>query len=74
VIDEITGPELDLALGRPNVIHAAVAAGPGSDGFLARWRRLRAYRGTGADEAALLAESGRALGDAQNADDEPAGI
>jgi uncharacterized protein len=74
VIDEITGPELDLALGRPNVIHAAVAAGPGGDGFLARWRRLRSYRGARADEAALPAELGRAPDDARNADDEPAGI
>ena len=73
VIDEITGPELDLALGRPNVIHAAVAAGPGGDGFLARWRRLRSYRGARADEAALPAELGRAPDDARNADDEPAG-
>jgi predicted RNA-binding protein YlxR (DUF448 family) len=74
VIDEITGPELDLALGRPNVIHAAVAAGPGGDGFLARWRRLRSYRGAHADEAMLPAELGRAPDDAPNADDEPAGI
>jgi uncharacterized protein len=74
VIDEITGPELDLALGRPNVIHAAVAAGPGGDGFRARWRRLRCYRGAHADEAALPKELGRASDDAQNADDDPAGI
>jgi uncharacterized protein len=74
VIDDLTGPELDLALGRPNVIHAAVAASPGGDGFLARWRRLRSYRRARADEAALPAELGRATDDAQNADDEPAGI
>ena len=48
VIDVLTGEELDLALGRSNVIHAALVAGPGSDGFLARWRRLRDYRGVGA--------------------------
>jgi uncharacterized protein len=53
VIDDLAGPELDLALGRPNVIHAAVAAGPGGDGFLARWRRLRSYRGLEAGAAAL---------------------
>lgn len=74
VVDELTGPELDLALGRPNVIHAAVAAGPGGDGFLARWRRLRSYRGGRADEAVLPPEIGRAPDDAPNADDEPAGI
>ena len=32
--------ELDLALGRAHVIHAALVAGAASDGFLARWRRL----------------------------------
>jgi uncharacterized protein len=36
--------ELDLALGRTNVIHAALAEGAASEGFLARCRRLRRYR------------------------------
>jgi uncharacterized protein len=72
VIDEITGPELDLALGRPNVIHAAVAAGPGGDGFLAHWRRLRSYRGAGADNA-LLPGGERLRPLHAQADDEPAG-
>lgn len=45
VVDDLSGDELDLALGRPHVIHAALVAGAGSEGFLARWRRLRAYRG-----------------------------
>lgn len=49
VIAELTGEELDLALGRSHVIHAGLVAGAGSDGFLARWRRLRAYRGSAAD-------------------------
>jgi uncharacterized protein len=54
VITELTGEELDLALGRSNVIHAALVAGPGGDGFLARWRRLQHYRGAdGADGAEL---------------------
>ena len=73
VIDDLTGPELDLALGRPNVIHAAVAAGPGGDGFLARWRRLRSYRGPEAGAAVLPAESGRPDNTTHDADDEPAG-
>ena len=52
VIDVLPGAELDLALGRPHVIHAGLVAGAGSDGFLMRWHRLRAYRGaTGADQA-----------------------
>jgi predicted RNA-binding protein YlxR (DUF448 family) len=36
--------QLDLALGRPNVIHAALLAGPESESFLARARRLERFR------------------------------
>lgn len=36
--------QLNLALGRPNVIHAAVNAGPASAAFLAKIARLNAYR------------------------------
>lgn len=36
--------QLDLALGRSNVIHAALLAGPASDGFLARCRSLDRFR------------------------------
>jgi predicted RNA-binding protein YlxR (DUF448 family) len=35
---------LNLALGRPNVIHAALNAGPASAAFLAKISRLKAYR------------------------------
>jgi uncharacterized protein len=44
VIRALTGPQLDLALGRSNVIHAALLAGPVSDTFLARLRRLERFR------------------------------
>lgn len=37
--------QLDLALGRPNVIHAALLGGPASGGFLARYRTLEVFRG-----------------------------
>jgi uncharacterized protein len=37
--------QLDLALGRSNVIHAALLAGPASEAFLARYRRLLGFRG-----------------------------
>ncbi len=37
--------QLDLALGRANVVHAALKAEPASRAFLARCRRLAAYRG-----------------------------
>jgi uncharacterized protein len=73
VVDDLAGPELDLALGRPNVIHAAVVAGPGGDGFLARWRRLRFYLGAGVDEAALTSEAHGAPDHRQNADPGSAG-
>jgi uncharacterized protein len=44
VISGLPTAELDLALGRPNVIHAALLAGPASDTFLARFRRLERFR------------------------------
>ena len=44
VIDTFTGAQLDLALGRPNVVHAALLAGPGSETFLARVARLTRFR------------------------------
>lgn len=47
VVDAFTGTQLDLALGRPNVVHAALLAGPASDGFLARYRNLERYRAVG---------------------------
>jgi predicted RNA-binding protein YlxR (DUF448 family) len=36
--------QLDLALGRPNVVHAALLAGPANDTFLARLKRLERFR------------------------------
>jgi hypothetical protein len=48
---------LGLALGRPHVIHAALKSGAACEGFLARCRRLQAFRGTGTDE-----ESGQGPG------------
>jgi predicted RNA-binding protein YlxR (DUF448 family) len=51
VVDVLSGDDLDLALGRSNVIHAALIAGAGCEGFLARWRRLQDYRGAAAGQA-----------------------
>ncbi len=68
VVDALSGEELDLALGRPNVIHAALVAGAGSDGFLARWRRFRHYVGAGDDQ------DGLPRGAVPSADTEPAGL
>jgi uncharacterized protein len=39
-----TGSQMDLALGRPNVVHAALLAGPASGGFLERSLRLKRWR------------------------------
>jgi uncharacterized protein len=44
IIGIFTAAQLDLALGRPNVIHAALLAGPASDTVLARLRRLERFR------------------------------
>ncbi len=44
IIDVFSGGQLDLALNRPNVVHAALLAGPGSETFLARSSRLVRFR------------------------------
>jgi hypothetical protein len=44
VVDVFASTQLDLALGRPNVIHAALLAGPASEGFLTRFRSLECFR------------------------------
>jgi predicted RNA-binding protein YlxR (DUF448 family) len=44
VIDAFTAAHLDLALGHPNVVHAALLAGRASDTMLARWRALAHFR------------------------------
>ncbi|GJD93213.1 RNA-binding protein [Methylobacterium iners] len=45
VIDDLSEAELDMALGRDHVIHAALVAGVGGTGCLARWRRHRTFEG-----------------------------
>jgi uncharacterized protein len=47
VVDRFTTGQLDLAFGRPNVVHAALLAGSASDGFLARYRSLERFRTIG---------------------------
>jgi predicted RNA-binding protein YlxR (DUF448 family) len=48
----LTSAELDLALGRSNVIHAALLAGPASKTFLSRSQILVRYRMADADKTA----------------------
>jgi len=56
VIGEFSGTQLDLALNRPNVVHAALLAGPGSETFLARVSRLVRFR-TGQSPDAVSAHA-----------------
>jgi uncharacterized protein len=53
VIDALISAQLDLALGRSNVIHAALLAGPAGKTFLSRCQTLVQYR---------LADDGNASG------------
>jgi uncharacterized protein len=53
VIAALTSAELDLALGRSNVVHAALLGGPASKTFLSRSQMLVRYR---------LADAGKTAG------------
>jgi predicted RNA-binding protein YlxR (DUF448 family) len=44
IVSAFTSAQLDLALGRSNVVHAALLAGPASNGFLERYRGLERFR------------------------------
>ena len=57
-VDLFKSGELDLALGRANVIHAALKHGAASSAFLARADRLRRYRGGEADAATGTEQGG----------------
>ena len=45
IVGLFTSGQLDLALGRTNVIHAALVKGGASESFLERCRKLASYRG-----------------------------
>jgi len=51
VADVFSGAQLDLALNRPNVVHAALLAGPGSETFLARVARYVRFRTNNSTDA-----------------------
>jgi uncharacterized protein len=61
-VDLFTSRQLDLALGKANVIHAALKQGAASSAFLARVDRLRRYRAS-VTEAGSKSESRSALAD-----------
>jgi uncharacterized protein len=52
IVTALTSTELDLALGRANVIHAALLAGPASRTFLSRSQTLVRYRSADDDKTA----------------------
>jgi uncharacterized protein len=52
IVTALTSAELDLALGRSNVVHAALLAGPASKTFLSRSQILVRYRLADADKIA----------------------
>ena len=52
VVTALTSEQLDLALGRSNVIHAALLAGPASKTFLSRSHILVRYRMADDDKTA----------------------
>lgn len=53
-VNLFTSGQLDLALGKANVIHAALKSGAASAAFLSRAERLRRYRASEADASAPL--------------------
>jgi len=59
IVTVLTSEELDLALGRSNVIHAALLAGPASKTFLSRCQVLVRYR---------MADDDKTAGTARNSD------
>jgi hypothetical protein len=60
VIEFLMAEQLDLALGRPNVVHAALLAGPASDTCLSRLRRLGRFRTGGAGDRGNKADAAAA--------------
>ena len=57
IVNVLTSAELDLALGRSNVIHAALLAGPASKTFLSRCQILVRYRMADDDKTAEAARN-----------------
>jgi predicted RNA-binding protein YlxR (DUF448 family) len=59
LIKDFTTAQLDLALGRSNVVHAALLAGPANDTILARLARLERFAAGGAAEDTTPAKGRR---------------
>ncbi len=52
IVEIFSGEQLDLALSRPNVVHAALLDGPASETFLVRAKRLQSFRNSPANAPA----------------------
>ena len=72
VVTVLTSEHLDLALGRSNVIHAALLAGPASKTFLSRSQILVRYRTADDDKQAGHAAKNTTKNTASNAADDAA--
>ncbi|MCK1641838.1 RNA-binding protein [Bradyrhizobium sp. 157] len=57
IVTALTSAQLDLALGRSNVIHAALLAGPASKTFLSRCQILVRYRTDDDDKTGMAARN-----------------
>ena len=55
LVRDFASAQLDLALGRSNVVHAALLAGPANDTFLARLARLERFRSGAGNEGGQAA-------------------
>jgi predicted RNA-binding protein YlxR (DUF448 family) len=63
-VNDLTGPELDLAIGRANVVHAAACQGGASQRILQEAKRLRRYRLDGQASSAAQVAFGADIGSA----------
>jgi len=67
IVAIFTSSQLDLALGRTNVIHAGLAAGGPTEAFLSRYMRLALYRGDCAADLATGVGLGTQLSSCEGA-------
>ena len=59
LVRDFSSAQLDLALGRSNVVHAALLAGPATDTFLARLARLERFAAGETAQGTTAAKGGR---------------
>jgi predicted RNA-binding protein YlxR (DUF448 family) len=64
-INLFSSSQLDLALGKANVIHAALKSGAATAAFLGRAERLRCFRAGAADATLKISDGGVSAGNAE---------